>query len=115
LCYHHPVPAIREYLDPKGQSPFGEWFADLDAGTAARIRTALARLGAGNFSNVEPVGAGVSELKANFGPGYRVYFGQDGRDLVILLAGGTKQRQDRDIALAKARWNDYRHRKKGGT
>jgi putative addiction module killer protein len=63
---------------------------------------------------VKPVGEGVSERRIDFGPGYRVYFGQDGQRLVILLVGGTKQRQQRDIAQAKAYWQDYKQRKKGG-
>lgn len=66
----------------------------------------------GNFSNVEGVGAGVSEYKINFGPGYRIYFGRDGERLVILLHGGAKKRQDEDIALAQAYWADYNRRRK---
>ncbi len=92
------MPELREYLDADGRSVFGRWFADLDAAAAARVATALTRLERGNFSNVEPVGEGVTEYKIDFGPGYRIYFGQDGGDLVILLAGGTKKRQSRDIA-----------------
>jgi putative addiction module killer protein len=65
----------------------------------------------GNASNVETVGEGVSELKLNWEPGYRVYFGHDGKTIVILLCGGTKKRQSRDIATAKARWADYKARK----
>ena len=65
----------------------------------------------GNFSNVKGVGAGVFEYRIDFGPGYRVYFGKDGETLVILLAGGTKRGQDRDIARAHARWQDYKKRK----
>jgi putative addiction module killer protein len=64
----------------------------------------------GNFSNVKGVGAGVFEYRIDFGPGYRVYFGKDGDTLVILLSGGTKKRQDRDIATAH-RWKDYKKRK----
>ena len=75
---------------------------------ALKVRTAIARLENGNFSNVEPVGEGVSECKIHFGPGYRVYFGKDGLSLVILLGGGTKQRQSRDIANAQRHWRDYR-------
>jgi putative addiction module killer protein len=106
------MPELREYLDDTGRSIFGRWFADLDATAAARVTTALARLEQGNFSGVEPVGEGVAEYRMNFGPGYRIYFGQDGRDLVILLAGGTKKRQSRDIAEAKLLWADYRRRRR---
>lgn len=65
----------------------------------------------GNFSNVKGVGAGVFEYRIDFGPGYRVYFGKDGDTVVILLAGGTKKRQDKDIADARERWTDYKKRK----
>jgi len=67
----------------------------------------------GNTSHAKSVGAGVFELKVNFGPGYRVYFGKDGHEIVILLGGGTKKRQQRDIEAAQDRWQDYKDRKKG--
>jgi len=70
-----------------------------------------APVGAGNFSNVKGVGAGVFEYRIDFGPGYRVYFGKDGNTVVILLCGGIKKRQDRDIAMARDRWVDYKKRK----
>ncbi len=63
---------------------------------------------------MKPVGEGVAERRINYGPGYRVYFGQDGRQLVILLVGGTKKRQQRDIVQAKAYWRNYKKRKEGG-
>src|SRR5438128_1264217 len=94
---------VREYLTATGKSPFGNWFAELDAYAAAKVTTALTRLRQGNFSNVKGVGAGLFEYRIHFGPGYRVYFGKDGERLVILLAGGTKKRQARDIAAAQAR------------
>jgi putative addiction module killer protein len=107
---------ILEYQRDDGTSPFAIWFDDLDASSAARVTTALTRLAAGNTSNAKGVGAGVSEVKIDFGPGYRVYYGKDGPDLVILLAGGTKKKQHGDIATAKARWLDYKQRKaKGAT
>jgi putative addiction module killer protein len=102
---------ILEYLDRDGSSPFAGWFATLDASAAAKVTTAIRRLELGNFSNVKGVGAGVFEYRIDFGPGYRIYFGKDGDAIVILLAGGTKKRQDRDIASAHARWADYKHRK----
>lgn len=64
------------------------------------------------MSNAKGVGSGVSELKIDFGPGYRVYFGNDGDTLVILLGGGTKQKQQRDIETAIERWADYKNRKR---
>ena len=66
----------------------------------------------GNFSNVRSLGAGVYENKIDFGPGYRIYFGKDGELLVILLGGGTKKRQRKDIASAQVLWADYKRRKK---
>lgn len=106
------MPELLEYLDAFGESPFGQWFEGLDAPAAAKVATRLARIAAGNFSNVEGVGKGVFEGKIDFGPGYRVYFGQDGADFVILLGGGAKKRQQQDIETAHARWEDYRRRKK---
>jgi len=104
---------IRYYLAPDGRSPFEGWFSSLDAPAAAKITVAIARLGQGNLSNVKGVGEGVLEYRINFGPGYRVYFGNDGSELVILLTGGTKKRQQRDIAMAIELWTDYRRRRRG--
>jgi putative addiction module killer protein len=104
---------LLEYEDESGRSPFRKWFSRLDDKTAARINTYLERLVEGNFSNVKGVGGGVSELKADFGPGYRIYFGRDGMSLVILLAGGTKKRQQDDIADAQCRWTEYKRVKQG--
>jgi putative addiction module killer protein len=103
---------IREYLDRDGRSPFREWRSKLDPEARRKVTTALYRVGLGNFSNVQGVGAGVFECKINFGPGYRVYFGKDGDLVVILLGGGMKQRQQNDISLALDRWQDFKHRKK---
>jgi len=107
------VVELREYLDVAGRSPFSVWFGRLNAPAAAKITVALTRLSHGHRSNIKPLGAGVSEYKVDFGPGYRIYLGWDGERLVILLAGGTKKRQQVDIAEAQARWVDYRKRKKG--
>ncbi|GBE09516.1 hypothetical protein BMS3Abin12_00061 [bacterium BMS3Abin12] len=103
---------VREYLDGKGNSSFGRWFDRLNAVAAAKVATAVHRMEQGNFSNVKAVGAGVHEYRIDFGPGYRIYLGKDGGRLVLLLAGGTKKRQDADIAKAKAHWRDYRRRKR---
>jgi putative addiction module killer protein len=106
--------AVREYLAPDGKSPFGVWFNNLNAQAAAKVSVALARLENGNFSNVKGVGAGVFEYRIDFGPGYRIYLGKDGDQLVILLAGGTKKRQQSDIEHTQAYWQDYKRRKAGG-
>ncbi len=102
--------AIFEYLDWNGRSPYAEWFGSLNAQAAAKVAVAITRLAQGNFSNVKGVG-GVYECRVNFGPGFRIYFGKDGERLVILLAGGTKKRQQKDIEDAIARWQDYKRRK----
>ena len=90
---------------------FRSWFDSLNAGAAAKVATAVTRISLGNFSNVEGVGSGVFEYKLDFGPGYRIYFGKDGKTLVILLGGGIKKRQQRDINAALANWQDYKRRK----
>ena len=103
---------IVEYVDEAGHSPFGRWFGLLDPRAAAKVTTALARLEAGNHSSVKGIGHGLHECRIDWGPGYRLYFGIDGGRLVILLAGGTKHRQQRDIKNAFERWQDYRARKR---
>jgi putative addiction module killer protein len=102
---------LRQYLEESGRNPFAEWFDALDTQAFAKVTAALTRIGEGNFSQVKGVGGGVFERKIDFGPGYRVYFGKDGDTIVILLAGGTKKRQDRDIETARERWKDYKRRK----
>jgi putative addiction module killer protein len=101
-----------EYLEADGTSPFERWFKRLNAVAAAKIMTALYKMEQGNLSNVNPVGRGVAEYKIDHGPGYRVYFGQDGKELIILLAGGSKKGQNADIQLAQKRWREYKARKK---
>lgn len=87
---------------------FAKWIDTLrDRAGAAHVLRRLARLERGNPGHVAPVGGGVSELKIDFGPGYRVYFGQRGEDLVIILSGGDKSRQDRDIQAAKRLWAEW--------
>ena len=102
---------VQEYIDSRGLSPHRRWFDRLDPQAAAKVSTALVRLSLGNFSQVKGVGAGVFEHKIDFGPGYRIYFGKDGENLIILLGGGTKQRQQRDIEAAVECWEDYQRRK----
>ena len=97
---------------PAGSSRSDGWFDALDAPAAAKVTVALARLEHGNTSNAKSVGEGVLEYRIDWGPGYRVYFGRDGDVWVILLTGGTKQRQQRDIAHAKELWVDYKRRRK---
>jgi putative addiction module killer protein len=102
---------VRYYISGE-RSPFADWFAELESVARAKVTTAIARIGQGNLSNVKSVGEGVLEYRIDFGPGYRVYFGRDGDVLVILLCGGTKQRQQRDIENAIACWRDYKQGKR---
>jgi putative addiction module killer protein len=104
---------VEEYLDADGTSPFGLWFAGLDAIAAGKVATALYSMEQGNVSSLKPVGQGVAEYRIDFGPGYRIYLGQQGEMLIILLGGGTKRRQHKDIQLAQQRWRDYKARNKG--
>jgi putative addiction module killer protein len=96
------------YAKPDGQEPFIAWLNDLrDGVTQKRILARLTRLEQGNFGDCKPVGEGVSELRMFFGSGYRVYFGEHGNDLVVLLCGGDKGSQDTDIQQAKVYWQRY--------
>jgi len=99
---------IRYYVASGGHQPFAEWFADLDPVARAKVARALVRMEQGNLSNVKSIGEGVLEYRIDFGPGYRVYFGRDGELFVVLLTGGTKKRQQRDIETAKEYWRDYK-------
>lgn len=103
---------LRGYVDERGEKRFAIWFESLDPIAAAKVTIALTRIEQGNLSNVKGVGAGVFEYKIDFGPGYRIYFGKDGERLVILIGGGTKKRQDNDIAAAKQCWMNYKRRKR---
>ena len=102
---------IREYVEA-GRSAFAEWFEGLDPVTAARLDRCVRRLEAGNFGAAKMLREGIAELRLDFGPGYRVYFGRDGHTIIILLGGGSKRRQDADIAAAVARWHRYQQAKK---
>jgi putative addiction module killer protein len=96
------------YATPEGQEPFTEWLDGLrDRMTQKRILARLARLEQGNYGDYKPVGEGVNELRLFFGSGYRVYFGERGNDLVVLLCGGDKSSQDSDIQQAKIYWQRY--------
>ena len=93
-------------IEVRQTEAYAEWFARLrDRQARARIDTRIRRLSLGNPGDVKPVGEGVSELRIDYGPGYRVYFVQRGKTLIVLLAGGDKRTQDRDInkAIALAR------------
>jgi len=102
---------LAEYLDERGNSPFGKWINRLNREAAAEVTYALTRLERGYQSRVKAVGGGVNEYKIVFGPGYRIYFGRDGDQLFILLGGGTKKHQSKDILRAQANWKAFKRRK----
>ena len=102
---------LRHYVDREGRNRFERWYDSLEDDVRARVAVALNRLSQGGAS-AKGVGAGVMELRLDFGPGYRVYFGKDGETLVILLGGGTKKRQQADIETAKKFWREYKQRKR---
>lgn len=106
---------LRGYIDENGNKRFALWLEALDAAAAAKVTIALTRMEQGNFSKAKGVGAGVYEYKIDFGPGYRIYFGRDGDLVVILIGGGTKKRQNKDIQAAQQCWADYKRRKKQET
>ena len=97
------------YRDGRGREPFAVWHLKLaDRRAQGRILARLNRLRAGNFGLCDSVGRGVFELKIDYGPGYRVYFGRAGRSVVVLLCGGVKSSQVKDIETAKRHWELYK-------
>ena len=99
--------------DPNGREPFIEWLKSLrDRKTRKRIQTRLDRLETGNLGDCKSVGDGVFELRFQFGPGYRVYFGETDHTIILLLCGGDKSLQVRDIEQAKAYWREYKESQK---
>ena len=101
------------YADENGNEPFQLWLDDLrDAKNRRRIISRLVRVQQGNYGDVEPIGEGISELRFFFGAGYRVYFGEDAGNIVVILCGGDKSSQSQDIENAKAYWQDYKNNAK---
>ncbi len=102
---------VKEYINSAGKSPYADWVADLRDQTAqVKILRQTRRMALGNFGDVKPVGNGVSETKINYGPGYRVYHAKVGNQLVILLCGGDKSTQAKDIKQAKQHLQDFKNR-----
>ncbi|WP_432741468.1 type II toxin-antitoxin system RelE/ParE family toxin [Methylobacter sp. G7] len=96
------------YARDSEKEPFTDWLYGLrDIMGRKRILARVSRLQQGNFGDCEPVGDGVSELRLFFGPGYRVYFGEHDNEIVVLLCGGDKDSQSKDIQQAKAYWQEY--------
>lgn len=97
------------YRDSIEREPFTEWLEGLrDATTRRRILTRLRRVEQGNYGDYKALKDGLYELRLQFGPGYRVYFGEDGDMIVLLLLGGDKSNQDKDIEQAKIYWMEYK-------
>jgi len=101
---------VEEYLREDGTSPYEEWFMGLDTAAAAKITTVKLKMEQGNLSNVKWF-RGIGEYRLDWGPGYRVYIGRDGERLIILLGGGTKKGQQKDIDRAETMWEEYKVRK----
>jgi putative addiction module killer protein len=101
---------VEEYLREDGTSPYEEWFMELNTVAAAKITIVKLKLEQGNLSNVKWL-RGIGEYRLDWGPGYRVYIGRDGERLIILLCGGTKKGQQKDIERAVAMWKEYTERK----
>lgn len=103
--------ALEYYITETGEIPFKDWLEGLkDIHARAKIRVTLDRIRIGNFGHVRSVGEGVHELKIDYGPGYRVYYASAGKTIVLLLLGGDKASQSKDIVLAKKYWKDFKRR-----
>lgn len=102
---------VAQYIGADGRNRFDAWFRRLEPQTRARIQTRIDRIELGSFGDYRSVGRGVFEFRLHLGPGYRVYFGRDGHELVVLLGGGSKRRQTRDVARAQADWKAYKREK----
>ncbi len=105
---------VREYLTSEGTSPYREWLDRLDVSVRARIQARVLRFEMGNLGDHKSVGAGVWEARLDFGPGYRLYFGKDGPMVIVLLMGGSKASQIRDVRRAHAWWRAYVEAKRHG-
>ena len=104
---------LLEYIKEDGSSPYKKWFDALNAQAAAKVSVAKARIELGNTSSIKWF-AGIGEYRIDWGPGYRIYLIQDGKELIILLGGGTKKRQKQDIKKAKILYKEYKTRKRSG-
>lgn len=102
---------VLRYRAVDGSEPITDWLASIkDKQAQAKVRLRIQRMAAGNLGDSRPVGAGVREMREHEGPGYRVYFAQHGKSLVLLLCGGTKKSQDEDIPMARLYWADWKRR-----
>lgn len=102
---------IKKYVTDDGICPFDEWFNQLENNIKIRIDARFTRISLGNFGDYKSIEEGVFELRFHFGSGYRIYYGLDGKNIVILLTGGSKKRQNRDIKKAIDLWQKYQQEK----
>ena len=98
---------IKEFITAQGRNPFARWFSKLTMDQSTRVQAVLARVSEGLSRDTKHIGEGVYELRIHTGPGYRIYFGRDGKDLIILLIGGDKSSQQRDIDRAQGFWRAH--------
>ena len=104
---------VLHYLATSGRCPFQEWIESVNSSVVkAAVAARINRIRSGTLDDWKSVGDGVFELRVDLGPGYRVYFGRDGKTVVILLSGGEKRSQESDIKRAKGYWRDYETRTK---
>ncbi len=107
------VRVVKIYQDSIGKEPYTSWIQSLkDARTKARIQQRIRRLELGHFGDHKSLGQGIWELKLDFGPGFRIYYAEEASEIVILLCGGDKKSQERDIEKAKAFWKEYKEAEK---
>lgn len=102
---------VQEYIREDGSNPYQQWFDSLDAIAAAKVTVAKSRLELGNTSSVKWFD-GIGEYRIDWGPGYRIYLAQDGKQLIVLFGGGTKKGQQSDISQAKTLYQEYKNRKR---
>jgi len=105
------INTINEYTDENGKSPYAEWLEGLrDARAKAKVIMQVDKMELGLFGDSQPIGEGLSELRIHYGPGYRVYYGKERQQVYLLLCGGDKSTQSKDIKQAKAYWQNHKRR-----
>jgi len=110
------INTINEYLDETGRSPYAEWLAGLrDKRARAKIIIQVDRMELGLFGDSQAIGDGLSELRIHYGPGYRVYYGKEEQYIYLVLCGGDKSTQTKDIKRARAYWQDHKRRSQNDT
>jgi len=102
--------AVQQYVDLEGRNAFERWVRQVEINARLKIERAIEKLEDGNTGTLKGIGAGLFELRIDYGPGYRVYCAREGATLVILFGGGIKKRQQEDIAKARSLWQEYRSR-----